>query len=673
VTAPVTAPRDRVLGDFQLLAKLATGGMAEIFLARRLGAGPDQPVQVVKRILPHLADDEHFVAMFRDEAALASQLVHPNICRVHHLGIADGGAFIVMEYLHGVALSRLLSRLSKRRQFLDVRVVAGLAVQACDGLHAAHEARGRDGHPLGVVHRDVSPPNILVTGDGVVKLLDFGIAKARGASSKTRTGTVKGKNAYMSPEQILGKPLDRRSDVFALAAVVYELLSVRRLFHRDSDFLTFKAITEEPIPDIRDRRSDLPAALVGVLTRALARDPNARFATAAAMAAAITSSVASLGGPATADELRAALGQDFAEELLSKEALLVQAEQVAAGAPPLAIPSSGAVATPPEGSPHRRLEADFDRTPVARGARTPPPIPGASASVVVAPEAQGAGLVPARVGAARIGGAGIGGAGIGGAGISGTGSSGTGSSGGGALPGMAAAASGASTSGLHLPHSNAFAPGLPAPPSVGSPAAPPGLGPPAAPAAPSGLGPPAAPAAPSGFGAPSSFAAPTGITMVELADPGTDLLRDWRRRRLWTFAGFGVILALALAAFVIMSDRSSPAPGSGEDGLVAPSADAGTGQPVDAAPIDAPVDADPTRADIVALARYGFFSVGSDRAAEISIDHKIVGTAPLIRYPLTPGPHDIKAVSRGKAKRWQIMIEATKDVDLGVIEWGPSR
>ena len=141
---------------------------------------------------------------------------------------------------------------------LDYRVVAGIICQACEGLHSAHEARDGNGALLGVVHRDVSPPNIMVTADGTVKLLDFGIAKARGANSRTRTGTVKGKNAYMSPEQILGKPLDRRSDIFALGVVMYEMLAIKRLFHRDSDFLTFKAITEEPIPDIRDRRPDLP-------------------------------------------------------------------------------------------------------------------------------------------------------------------------------------------------------------------------------------------------------------------------------------------------------------------------------------------------------------------------------------------------------------------------------
>ena len=568
MTAPVSAPRDRMLGDFQLLAKLATGGMAEIFLARRRGDG--QRIEVVKRILAHLADDEHFVTMFRDEANLASQLVHPNICRVHQLGHVGDVWFIVMEYLHGVALSRLLSQLAKRRQFLDVRTVAGLMVQACDGLDHAHDARGADGHPLGLVHRDVSPPNILLTVDGTVKLLDFGIAKARGANSKTRTGTVKGKNAYMSPEQILGKTLDRRSDVFALAAVMYELLAVRRLFHRDSDFLTFKAITEEPIPDVRDRRADLPASVAAVVTRALARDPAARYPTAAAMKDAIVAATASVGGPASPDEIKAMLARDFADELAAKDALLAEASRLGADAAPLAGPTSTSAPTPVASIAGLAAadDGDFlDRTPVARGPR-PPPIP------------------PLR---------------------------------------GAAASAGPSTSVIVD-------------------------------------GPP-----------PSSVAAaPSAITMIPVADSMTDLLRDRRRRALRR--GVVLVVVVLVAAVVVRTVSRRGGGGAATGGAVAATMlDAGVGgpAPVDASlPIDAPIDADQTRADITALARYGFLSIGSDRKAVVYIDHKRIAEAPLIRYPLEPGPHEIKVVGpRGKAQRRSIMIEATKDVDLGVIEW----
>jgi serine/threonine protein kinase len=327
IPAGTLVPRDaRDFGSYQLIAKLATGGMAEIFLARPTGSRNSKDLIVLKRILPHLAEDEHFVTMFRDEAELAVQLIHKNVCHVHEFGEYAGTWFIAMEYLHGVPLSRLMTKLSKAGKMLDHRVVAGIIVQACEGLHSAHEARGPDGALLSVVHRDVSPPNIMVTGDGNVKLLDFGIAKARGANSRTRTGTVKGKNAYMSPEQILGKPLDRRSDVFALAIVMYEMLAIKRLFHRDSDFLTFKAITEEPIPDIRERRPDMPPGMRAALIQAMARDPNGRFDTALAFGNAIRNSVATLGGPASPSDLARLLFTDFGDEMASRDEILKAAD-----------------------------------------------------------------------------------------------------------------------------------------------------------------------------------------------------------------------------------------------------------------------------------------------------------------------------------------------------------
>jgi serine/threonine protein kinase len=337
VTTPAgtLVPRDaRDFGSYQLIAKLATGGMAEIFLARPTGS-THRDVLVLKRILPHLAEDEHFVTMFRDEADLASKVSHKNICRVQAFGEYGGTWFIAMEYLHGVPLSRMMTRLSKVGRMLDVRIVSGIIVQACEGLHAAHEARGPDGQPLGLVHRDVSPPNIMVCGDGAVKLLDFGIAKARGANSRTRTGTVKGKNAYMSPEQILGKELDRRSDVFALAVVMYEMLAIRRLFHRDSDFLTFKAITEEPIPDIRERRPDLPPGMRAALLQAMARDANGRFDTAHAFGNAIRNAVATLGGPATPADLARLLVTDFGDEMAARDEILKAADEPAPPPRPL--------------------------------------------------------------------------------------------------------------------------------------------------------------------------------------------------------------------------------------------------------------------------------------------------------------------------------------------------
>ncbi len=345
IPAGTLVPRDaRDFGSYQLLAKLATGGMAEIYLARPSSAAGHQSVLVLKRILPHLAEDEHFVTMFRDEADLASKLIHKNVCHVSSFGSYAGTWFIAMEYLHGVPLSRMMTRLSKSGKLLDYRVVAAIICQACEGLHAAHEARGPDEQLLGVVHRDVSPPNIMVTSDGTVKLLDFGIAKARGANSRTRTGTVKGKNAYMSPEQILGKSLDRRSDVFALAVVMYEMLAIKRLFHRDSDFLTFKAITEEPIPDIRDRRPDVPSSMRAAMLQAMARDPAGRFDTALAFGNAIRNAVTSIGGPATQQELARLLFTDFSDEMAQRDEILRAADDP--NAAPISLAATQIPATP---------------------------------------------------------------------------------------------------------------------------------------------------------------------------------------------------------------------------------------------------------------------------------------------------------------------------------------
>ena len=371
IPAGTLVPRDaRNFGAYQLIAKLATGGMAEIFLARPQGHGDGKEVLVLKRILPHLAEDDHFVTMFRDEADLASKLLHKNVCRVDAFGEFAGTWFIAMEYLHGVPLSRMMTKLSKAAKTLDYRVVAGIICQACEGLHAAHEARGTDGQLLGVVHRDVSPPNIMVTGDGLVKLLDFGIAKARGANSRTRTGTVKGKNAYMSPEQILGKPLDRRSDIFALGVVMYEMLSIRRLFHRDSDFLTFKAITEEPIPEIRDRRPDLPPGMRAALLQAMARDPAGRFDTAQAFGNAIKNSVATLGGPAQPQDLARLLFTDFGDEMAARDEILKAADDP--NAAPISLGPAKMPATPPPRPPPIPRSASGEMLPAGFPQRNTP-------------------------------------------------------------------------------------------------------------------------------------------------------------------------------------------------------------------------------------------------------------------------------------------------------------
>jgi serine/threonine-protein kinase len=312
----------RSFGDYELLARLATGGMAEIFLARTRQPSRHGSVLVIKRVLPHLAEDARFVSMFRDEARLAARIVHDNVCRVLDVGSVGDTYYIALEYLHGVPLSRVLVRAARHGQPLDFRLVAGLMVQGCAGLHHAHELRGPDGQRLDVVHRDISPPNIFVTADGLVKMLDFGVAKAHGASEKTRTGTVKGKNAYMSPEQVRGQKVDRRSDIFSLGIVLWEALTAKRLFMRDVDFETFRAITEGDVPDVRMVRPETPAELADVVARALALDPADRYATALELGDAVAAAVAGIGSPAGEREVAAFVRKRFESELRARDQLL---------------------------------------------------------------------------------------------------------------------------------------------------------------------------------------------------------------------------------------------------------------------------------------------------------------------------------------------------------------
>jgi serine/threonine-protein kinase len=335
----------RSFGKYSLLLKLATGGMAEIFLARLKGVAGFEKFVVIKRILPHLVDDEQFVAMFLDEARIAARISHPHVCQVYELGEVDGQYFIAMEYLEGVTMTQVVRKLARDRRTADLRLSVALLAQACEGLHHAHELRGADGQPIGVVHRDVSPQNLLVTAGGVLKVLDFGIAKAAGASSKTRTGTVKGKYAYMSPEQLRGEPLDRRADVFALGVVLFEALTGRRLFWRETDFLMFKAITEEPIPRAAELRPDLPHTLDAALTKALSRSRDARYATARMFGDAITGAIGAIGGALPTSQLGAELERMFADELAEHRALVTRvvspsgsdAEPTVPG-PPMPVP-----------------------------------------------------------------------------------------------------------------------------------------------------------------------------------------------------------------------------------------------------------------------------------------------------------------------------------------------
>jgi serine/threonine protein kinase len=266
------------LGKYQLLRKLATGGMAEVFLAKTDGPMGFEKHLVIKRILPHLAEDPQFVEMFLGEAKLAAQLNHPNLVQLFDFGEAEGSYFIAMEYIDGPTLRLLVARARDLRSPISLGLAARIVSSAAEGLAYAHDFRDQvTNEPLGLVHRDVSPDNILVSRNGAVKLVDFGIAKARGQSHHTQAGTVKGKVAYMAPEQLRGELLDRRVDLYGLGVVLYELCTGRMPFEANSDASMVRAVLyDAAIPAVR-RVPTLPLAIQSILERLLAKDREARY------------------------------------------------------------------------------------------------------------------------------------------------------------------------------------------------------------------------------------------------------------------------------------------------------------------------------------------------------------------------------------------------------------
>jgi hypothetical protein len=305
------------VGPYTLLSRIGAGGMAEIFLARREAPGGVAKVVALKRILPHLADEPDFVAMFLDEAQLAARLSHPHIAQIYDFGQVEDSYFIAMEYVPGEDLLTIIRRAREIGVSTPTGVGVSILAAACQALHHAHEQHDERGRPLGIVHRDVTPSNLLVSHDGVVKLVDFGIAKAERRITVTEAGALKGKYAYMSPEYALGQPVDRRSDVFSLGIVGFELLTHRRLFHRESELAVLRAITEEEIPLLRSRRADLPEELEVILARALARDPAQRWQSAQDLELALEDFAArqrlEWGAPAISGMMRQLFGDGAAK------------------------------------------------------------------------------------------------------------------------------------------------------------------------------------------------------------------------------------------------------------------------------------------------------------------------------------------------------------------------
>ncbi|HEY7956864.1 MAG TPA: protein kinase [Polyangia bacterium] len=271
-------------GRYQLLERLAVGGMAEIFRAKQTGVHGFEKILVIKRILPHLAADPEFLAMFVDEAKLQCALEHPKIVQVLEFGEADGQYYIALEYVEGMDTLGLLRACAHRRQRLPVRLAVHIACEVLDALDYAHGKRDDDGRALGIVHRDVSPSNVFISRRGDVKLGDFGIARAveQQRQSKTQAGTLKGKYGYMAPEQVVGSEIDGRADLFAVGIVLAEMLMGRRLFTAATDLDVLLMVRDARLDRLDRHGNDVPPPLRDILNKMLARDPAGRFPTAGA-------------------------------------------------------------------------------------------------------------------------------------------------------------------------------------------------------------------------------------------------------------------------------------------------------------------------------------------------------------------------------------------------------
>ena len=326
----LSRPAERVapekIGRYQLCFELASGGMARVYLARTQGTTGFEKLVALKRIHAHLAEEQSYVDMFLDEAHIASRVTHPNVCSVFDFGEADGEYYIAMEYLVGEPLSRVHRRVmanaDQRSSPLLPARMARIIAQACEGLHAAHELKDANEQSLGVVHRDVSAENLFVSYDGITQVVDFGIAHARQRVHHTEAGQVKGTFPYMAPEQMTAAAVDRRVDVWALGAVLWELLTLRRLFLRDSDVNTMYAVLSADIRPPSEYRSDIPPELDAIVLKALQRNPDERWPSAREMGQALRRMLAKqeeLIGPA---ELADWMGQLFPDGERRKRQLM---------------------------------------------------------------------------------------------------------------------------------------------------------------------------------------------------------------------------------------------------------------------------------------------------------------------------------------------------------------
>jgi eukaryotic-like serine/threonine-protein kinase len=265
---------------YRVIEKLESGGMAEVFRAESEGLQGFRKQVAIKRVLPHLSSKKKFISMFLDEARLSAQLSHSNCVQVFDIGVGDSAFFIVMEFVDGANLKAIIEHIKKSGRDFPVEAAVYIGLELCKGLAYAHELTDNNGTPLHIVHRDMSPPNVLITKNGEVKIVDFGLAKANSQLEKSEPGIIKGKFSYLSPEAAMGQEVDARTDVFAVGIILWELLAGQRLFLGDTDFQTVKKVQGALVPAISGINRKVPLELEKIINKSLARDPQQRYTTA---------------------------------------------------------------------------------------------------------------------------------------------------------------------------------------------------------------------------------------------------------------------------------------------------------------------------------------------------------------------------------------------------------
>ena len=364
-------------GKYLLLDRLAVGGMAEVYTAKSFGIEGFEKIIAIKRILPTMAEDEDFIAMFIDEAKIAGHLTHANIAPIYELGKIGDSHYIAMEYIWGKDLLQLMNRFRKMRKSMPPSMCAFIGSKMCEGLDYAHRKKDRHGRPLNIIHRDVSPQNAIVSYEGQVKVIDFGIAKAAARNTKTQAGVLKGKFGYMSPEQVRGLPVDHRSDVFAVGTCMYEMLTSERLFVGESDFTTLEKVRNATVTPLGQIIPDMPPELDAIVMKALAREVEDRWQSAGEMQEALQGYIAKERPPFGTSKLSAWMRTAFATEIAKEKGRLDIFAKV--GPPPsvpppppgrASLPGGGMAGRPPPPPPQRQAPAEDEEPAELAGEST---------------------------------------------------------------------------------------------------------------------------------------------------------------------------------------------------------------------------------------------------------------------------------------------------------------